>query len=478
VRCTTRFVALVAAAALLCSCGGAGGVSTPPSSPKASPSAPAQPNNSGDDWTTFAHDYKRTGYQSQHTGISTATASSLKLRWSKPLHEAVFSSPLVYNSRVIVATHSTGTVYALDSSTGNVVWQQTLGGQIRMTPTISDGLVYVGTHLFTTDSFGNVLPVPSALYALDFKTGSIRWKTNLPGTVRGEPVVVNGTVYEGVSGGDPPACLQGGMYALDELSGAIKWSWKVDPTSGDGGSVWSPVTYDGSHVIFGTGNTCGKTPSTVANGVVALNVDGTLAWNLVNANAVTDDDTGGGELLLDGAIIALNKNGTLYAMNASNGGLMWQKYLGAPDGTGGFGTPTTDGSTIFIATHYPGSASSGARTATKAFFRTPQTAVPSGAPQGMLYALNSQGAVLWSVQSQARYGGYVAITSGVAVADLDDHVIAFDLTSGAKLWSYAASGLINASPVIVPSGLYTVDSNGVVYAFAPSGSASQTELRR
>jgi outer membrane protein assembly factor BamB len=457
-----RLSVAIAVLGLLCACGGGGGGGGVPQTPRSTPT-PAVGGN--DDWITYAHDYARSGQQVQNTGITSSNIQNLKLKWSTPLNEAVFSSPVVYGGYVIVATHTTGTVYALDTKTGKIVWTQNLGGQVRMTPTIADGLVIVGTHLFTSDASGNVFPAASALYALNLTTGTVNWKTNLPGTVRSDPAVMNGTIYEGVSGGDPPTCLQGGMFAFDELSGAIKWRWIVDPTPQDGGSAWSPVSTDGAHVVFGTGNTCGATPSTVANGIVALNADGSIAWNLQSANAVTDDDTGGGVLMHGGIAYALNKNGTLYATNAGNGELVWKKYLGAPDGAGGIATATTDGTYIFIPTHTPSSSAQARRTESKTFFSRPETAVPSGAPQGALYALDMNGNVKWSVQSQARQSGYVALADGMAFVDLDDRILALNPQNGSTLWSYRASGLINASPVVVPSGIYTVDSNGVVYKF-------------
>ena len=40
------------------------------------------------------------------------------------------------------------------------------------------------------------------------------------------------------------------------------------------------IAYDGTHPIFGTGNTC-QTPIMTSNGAVSLNPDGTANWDMV-----------------------------------------------------------------------------------------------------------------------------------------------------------------------------------------------------
>jgi outer membrane protein assembly factor BamB len=451
-------IAFIAFGLILAGCGG--GSNSVPVPRESSP----PPKALNDNWSSFAGDYADRGDgAAAATVLTSQNVGKLQLRWTRALNEAAYSSPVIYNGTLIFVTHTTGTVYALDSTTGNILWSKTLGGQVRMTPTIADGMVFVGTHLFTSPSPGVYYPAPSDLYALDLKTGTQVWKAHVGGTIRASVVVANGKVFAGIAGGDGPTCLHGGVVAVDEFTGAPVWSWYVDPNSGKGGSVWSPLAYDGSHLIFGTGNTC-EGPVSTANGVVALNLNGTLAWNLVSANSLTDDDTGGGATLHNGTAYIINKNGTLYAINEYTGSLQWTKYLGASDGNGGIATPSTDGSTIFIATGTP-AASPKAVTAAEKFFRRPMTNVPTGSPQGALYALDMMGGVKWSVQSQAKMASYVTIVGNIAFADIDDKIEALDVATGQVLWSHSAGALINAGPVVVPSGVYTVDSNGNIYAF-------------
>ncbi len=76
---------------------------------------------------------------------------------------AVVSSPAVANGVVYVGS-SDQNVYALNASTGALLWKYTTGGQIdHSSPAVTNGVVYVGSF------DGNV-------YALNASTGALLWK--------------------------------------------------------------------------------------------------------------------------------------------------------------------------------------------------------------------------------------------------------------------------------------------------------------
>jgi outer membrane protein assembly factor BamB len=372
----------------------------------------------------------------------------LTLRWSYSMGVPVKASPLVAGGVVYVAARN-GTVRALDARTGSPLWQASVGGPVNMTPTLADGLLFVG-----------VSALPGAFLALDSTSGAVRWSTSFPGGARAEPAVGNGAVYEGETSGDPPVCTHAGLHALNEMTGAPLWTWYVQATDHDGGSVWSPISFDGSGIVFGTGNSCSAGVAT-SNAVVRLRLDGTAAWYVPESNSLADDDVGGGTPLVHGNALVTSKNGWLCSLNASNGASYWSEQIGNVDGYGGIGTPSTDGATIVASAGY----------------RSDPTKT-SGAPGGELLGFERAGTKLWSIVTQNPVFGSAAITNGVAFTPLDDALTALDLRSGAKLWSYALSSTAYGSPAVVPSGVYAVDDAGAVYAFALPASATASRRRR
>ncbi len=459
-------------------CGGAAATSPsvmPSSSPVSVPSdAPTDASAncpipattmSGDDWTTYAHDQQRTGCQSQATGITTSNVASLKLKWTYSAGDTIFASLIAVQGTVYGVTMNSGTVFALDAGTGALKWKRTLGGpgkEVRGTPVYADGTLFVGMHDFGSPVNGQFPPEPSAFYALDATSGSVQWTQSLPGTVRGVPIVLDRQVMIPVAGGDPPFCLQGGVYAFNETTGTPSWSFAVDPTPNDGGSVWSPMATDGTHLYFGTGNTCVGTPLT-ANGVVSTDLLGRVAWRFNTSNQLTDDDVGGGTLIANSEAITIAKNGNVYLQDLNSGAVLKTISLNVADGTGGYSTPVTDGKTIVFGTSAAAATGSALR---RRELEWDGHRIDAAGPGGRLLAYDFGGNLLWSVTTTNHVYNASAISNGVLFSDVDDDLVARDLRSGRQLWAYDAQSQIFASPVAVPSGVYTADSHGNVYKFA------------
>jgi polyvinyl alcohol dehydrogenase (cytochrome) len=195
-----------------------GASGTPPSTtaaPGSVPVAPAVPTTPGPwDWPSFGHD-------AQHTfnGRTTLTAASVK--------------------------------------TLRKAWVFPTGDAVTATPTVVDGVVYVGSW---DDEF----------YALDLATGKLRWKTRVksqngvkpyPGQVHRDLTSDGGLItssawFEPAAGSRPALVIFGGgytLYALNAATGAVYWEHDytgrpenpADPNT-DGTRIFSsPVVADG-----------------------------------------------------------------------------------------------------------------------------------------------------------------------------------------------------------------------------------------
>ena len=146
-----------------------------------------------------------------------------------------------------------GNIWALDSTTGRQVWMDSIEDAAFMTtPTVVNGVVYIGINGHEVGSFG--------LYALDASNGKELWKymvpTGLENYVTTTPAAANGVVYFGSRDGE--------VYALRAASGSLIW----EVTAGE----WlfsSPAVVDQT-VYIGSGD----------GNLYALNcADGSTLWN-------------------------------------------------------------------------------------------------------------------------------------------------------------------------------------------------------
>lgn len=423
---------------ILSGCGGGGGGSSAPPSvaPTATPLA-------GDDWTTFAHDQARTGYQPQSLSITPANVATLQVRWQTALGERILASPIVAAGNVFIATDA-GTLAALDIGSGALKWRVNLGYGIRATPMLAGTTLYVGIY----GDGSNFTPVGGALAALDSRTGTILWRTALPGLIRSDPVLVGNTIYEGIAGGDFfNGCTPGRVVTLDATSGALLSNvWYTAGTAPDGGGIWAPFSTDGQRLFFTTGNSCdGKG---LQNSIVSTSFDlQTTLWSdSANGLSGIDLDVGSGVTLMGSNAYALGKTGTLYALDKTSGAVRWS-YTFATGNTayGPIATVTSNGTIV-----------------------TAQSAgLGTGASNGVLAAFDLSGNLKWSIPATSRQvGAYVAFASGLAFVTMDQQVLALDPASGRTLWSFTAPALFYGAPAIVPSGLYVADTAGNVFAFS------------
>ncbi len=456
---------------------------------------PAQP---ADDWTTFAHDQQRTGLELNTTGITKATVSTLALSWTQPIDAACgqvggvsvsYASPLVADGIVYVVSMC-GNAYALNGQNGNIIWgpvnvatqtgqdctYPTTGsgpGCVRGTPVLDGNSLIIPVYGFQTGTCAYnpntnaVSCTPSngqqqggQLVALNATTGQVLWATTAlsAGVFRGEPLVLNGTVYQGVAGGDTQAgCIQGGVLAFTESTGEQDAQiFHTTTVANDGGASWSAMSTDGTYIYAGTGNTCtgAGSPQESAAGVIDYE-DSVVVLNPVtlavewSAPALSfflrDNDVGAGELLWKNNLYFYGKNAVLYDYNAQSEQLVWSEQLTSLDGFGGYGVPTTDGNAIVV---------TGGYTSTAPNLSQLQAFSPASGTQ------------LWSIQSHtdAIYG-YAAMVPGIAFVLIDGHLYALDSSSGTVLWKSSIFASSYSAPVVVPSGVYYIDYDGNVYGY-------------
>jgi outer membrane protein assembly factor BamB len=109
---------------------------------------------------------------------------------------------------------------ALDAGSGKELWKTYYWfSWIESPPVVRDRVVYTGSSDATK------------VYAVDFATGAMRWKTSVPGWSWQRTAVNDELVIAGTAGvGAFPGSRSGSLVALDRASGAIRWIY-LDPPS-------------------------------------------------------------------------------------------------------------------------------------------------------------------------------------------------------------------------------------------------------
>jgi outer membrane protein assembly factor BamB len=326
---------------------------------QATVAAAAGPSLASLDWPQYLHG-------PQHSSVSAATAftpsnaaSATQVWHWPPAGQTVVldASPTVVAGRVFIGAES-GRFYALDESTGAVVWSRQLdttpGGPcpvrgisttaaVQPDPVTGTSTVYVSGARF--------------LYALNAATGAVAWKTEIGSpTVStyynwASPTVAGGHVYVGLASGCDLPLARGGVVELDQHTGQVLHTWFTVPQGSIGGGVWSSVaaTSNGSDLWVSTGNECDPTINTCPAGnqighslsIVHLSASLKLlqAWQAPGtAGHGHDWDFGSSPTLIgtNGSgpadVGACNKNGKYYTLAANPLGStpVWMATVGQP----------------------------------------------------------------------------------------------------------------------------------------------------
>ena len=493
----------------------------------------------GGDWRSYGHDDSNTRSQPMETTIGRLEAPLLAPVWTFSSVAAggegdFTGTPVVAAGCVFAATNG-GWVFAMNADTGELVWSSQVpdGGGINSSVRVpGDGRVYAAVSHTSgkTECSGAECEGPYVI-ALDEATGALIWQskwnrgtdvvdvidTQLGSDVYGSPMVFDGLVFEGVSGGSAELgdeadryAFQGSYVILDAATGdVVKKTWVIHPplTPDDefaGAGVWSTpaIDHDAKVAYVGTANPFKpQAQHKYADAVIKIDLDrthatfgeilgsysGTIEEYVPGLSELPCFDTPGNpppyypqglgscsdadldfgaapHLFADASgnklVGAGQKSGVFHAFRADTMERVWDSIVGPPTAVGG----------IVGSTAYDGSS-----------FYGPIT-VP-----GYLWSINqTNGLLRWAAPTAdaVHWGNPVAVANGVVyTVDLKGFLDAFDAQTGLPLLArpillqsdtgtnpvLSWAGVSVARNTVYASVGLSALSNGFIVAFRPGG---------
>ncbi len=427
------------------------------------------------DWPTFLAGDTRSGFNGAETIINPSTASQLKLHWIHSTALQISAEPVEANGMVYWGSWD-GIEHASRLSDGTDVWTTHLGavtGNCSHKPhgvvsTATIAQVTINGVLTTVDFVGGG---NNTLYALNASTGAIIWHTLL-GSQAGDfdwssPAVFKNSVYIGESSfGDCPL-VRGKVLQLNVATGAIQHTFYTVPKGCLGATVWSSPTVDqtNSIVYISTGNegTC-STSEPMADGLVALRASDlslVSSWQVPASEQIFDGDFGttptffkatiGG--VVQKMVGLINKNGIYYALDrtAIGAGPLWEVQLAAPEmgSENNVSSSSWDGTTLYAAAG--------------------STTINGSSCLGSVRALNpATGAFLWEdclshdvIAPVIGVPGLVEVGSGTSL-------MVVNASTGGQMFSFQDTNTKSSfsGPGSISNGvLYHGNMDGKLYAF-------------
>ena len=300
--------------------------------------------------TTHSMGYDRKSY-SPLSEINRSNVKRLVPIWNTSLmnDQGELATPVVYNGVLYVINGKW--TFAIDVETGRQIWRT----PVVLEPGVTRAAINRGAPAIYNGKLFRVT-IDNHLVALDMKTGEQVWNQKFADAkdgfyATGAPIVANGVLISGVSGGE--STTRGFLDGWDPDTGKKLWTRYTIPAPGEPGSetwpknsdAWtqggSPTWRSGSYdpqldlVYWGTGNAEPYDPrprqgldSLFTNSVLAIRPKtGEIAcYYQYTPNDVYDVDAVDENVLADlqvngqlrRVMIQTNKNGFLYVVDRTN----------------------------------------------------------------------------------------------------------------------------------------------------------------
>lgn len=260
-----------------------------------------------------------------------ASSGALQQLWSVDIGASasddnrLLSEPVVADGAVF-AMDADSVVSAHNAGTGDQIWRADLTPDDEDDDLFGGGLAWAGGTLVVSTPFARV-------FALDAKSGEVKWEAAAPAPMRSAPAVSDGRIF--VITIDNQLVV----YALD-----------------DGRKLWSNAGVEEAAGLLG-----GTTPAVDGNVVIAAYTSGELlAFDVTDGRSLWTDSLAGGTrgnaiaTLTDirgrpvidrDYVIAIGNGGVMAAIDKERGGRLWD------NGLGGTQMPWVAGDYIYVLTN-------------------------------------------------------------------------------------------------------------------------------
>jgi outer membrane protein assembly factor BamB/tRNA A-37 threonylcarbamoyl transferase component Bud32 len=323
-------------------------------------------------------------------------AGKLTAVWKFKCEDEIRSTPIVYRGIVYVGAYDNN-LYALGAKDGAFKWKFPTEGGIAGTPAIAvdENLVIFGSE-------------DGTLYAVDIAKGKVSWTFKAAGPIRGSVNVTSGHVFFGSDDGK--------MYAVRLNTGRMVWKFDA------GNPVRSRPAVTSDRIVVG-----------VENGdVVGLDLAGAVKWRFKAKRAVTSSPVIHEDIAYVGSV-----DWHVYALDVTSGWAAWRVRTGKPV----ISSPIVVDKTLYI-----------------------------GSADGHLYALDitANGRELWKFEAPNQIVSTPAYHNGaVYFGCVDKNVYSIETKKGKLRWDFETGGPIASSACIADGLLYIGSTDHNLYALNP-----------
>lgn len=335
---------------------------------------------------------RKTGALSKISSVLPAASSGMKPLWSFKCEDEIRGTPTLHQGVLYVGCYDNN-LYALNAADGKFLWKYAADGGI-----VSRPLVYENNLFFCSED--------QRLHVINARTGKVVWTYFSDGRIYSSPRIADGHVFFGSDDHD--------LHAVNVTSGRAAWTFSTDAPIHSTPLVVNEMIYFGNE----------------AGAFYAVNFRGEMKWRFQAKRAITSSPV----MDARGQVIYFaSLDSTLYSLDARNGWAIWKFRLGK----GSISSPAIAEDMIFV-----------------------------GAADGFIYCVDGRTArEVWRFRTEDQVSSSPTVfKDSVYCGSVDGAMYCLEYRTGRLRWKFESQGAITGSPIVFDDIIYFGSTDHHVYA--------------
>ena len=333
---------------------------------------------------------RKTGALSKITTALPVQSSAIKPLWSFKCEDEIRGTPTLHQGSLFVGCYDNN-MYAINAADGQFQWKYATDGGVVSRPAAYEGNIYLGSE-------------DQRLHVVSLRSGKVTWTYYTNGKIRSSPRIAEGHIFVGSD--------DQYLHAVNLNTGRAAWKFEAAEAVRSTPYVANELVYVGAE----------------SGDFYAVDFRGTMKWRFQAKRAITSSPMVKGQ-----AVYFTSLDGTLYALDAKNGWPLWRFRLGK----GSISSPAVADDYIF-----------------------------AGAADGFLYCVDMRTSKeVWRFRTENQISSSPTIyKDSIYFGSVDNNLYCLEYRSGRLRWKFETKGPITGSPLAFDDIVYIGSTDHTIYA--------------
>ena len=318
------------------------------------------------------------------------TKEGIKPLWSFKCEDEIRGTPMISQGLLYIGSYDNN-LYALNAADGKFQWKYPTEGGVVTRPLFYDGNIYFGSE-------------DKRLHVVSARAGKVVWTYYANGPIRSSPSIAEGHIFFGAD--------DQYIHAVNLNTGRMAWKFETADVVRSTPFVNRELVYAGCE----------------SGDYYAVDFRGGLKWRFHAKRGITSSTVG-----TEQALFFSSMDSTLYALDPRNGWVLWRFRLGKAS----ISTPCIVEDFIFV-----------------------------GSSDGFIYGVDTKSAKeVWRFRTEHQVNSSpIVYKDSLYCGSVDGNLYCLEYRTGRLRWKFSTGGAITGTPLAYDDIVYIGSTDHRIYA--------------